>query len=316
MPRASTLGGGILGAGLAGLGPIDDPDPPMTHNASAWGKLDRSVADRTQAPRLTLVAHCIDVAAVTRALLDLPTWRRRLLCLAQRPRFTATDLDRLTVLAFLHDAGKAGAGFYSKALSKEKRSEWRRRASAPDGAFGHTRVVAALLDVHDAAIQPHRFALGLDAIERWGGADRVEDQVPMLDLWLACVSHHGDPLCHDELAATSQPGAATWLHPIDDYSPLNGLLALGTAARALWPRAFDDETPFGRPTPALTHAIAGVVSLADWIGSNAAESHFPYGLGGQQGIERWPIAIDRARQVLQRLRIDVEAARASLLISR
>jgi hypothetical protein len=31
-----------------------------------WGKLDRAHPDPTQAPRLSLVGHCIDVAAVAR----------------------------------------------------------------------------------------------------------------------------------------------------------------------------------------------------------------------------------------------------------
>ena len=81
-----------------------------------WGKLDRNSPDRANAPRLSLVAHCIDVAAVTRSLLELPTWLKRLQRLAGR-EFTPLDLYRLTVLAFLHDVGKAGAGFYSKGLA-------------------------------------------------------------------------------------------------------------------------------------------------------------------------------------------------------
>ena len=82
-----------------------------------WGKLDRDAPDRASAARLSLVGHCIDVAAVTRALLERPTWRTRLQCLAGR-EFTAVDVDRLTVLAFLHDVGKTGAGFYSKGLGR------------------------------------------------------------------------------------------------------------------------------------------------------------------------------------------------------
>ena len=58
----------------------------------------------------------MDVAAVARALLELPTWRARMQRLAGRT-FTDVDLDRLTALAFLHDVGKAGSGFYSKVLA-------------------------------------------------------------------------------------------------------------------------------------------------------------------------------------------------------
>jgi len=41
------------------------------------------------------VAHCIDVAAVARALMELPTWRRRMERLAGRA-LSQLDLDRLT----------------------------------------------------------------------------------------------------------------------------------------------------------------------------------------------------------------------------
>jgi CRISPR-associated endonuclease/helicase Cas3 len=284
----------------------------MTKRPRAWGKRDRQAADPLFAAELTLVGHCIDVAAVTRALLELPTWQRRLLRLAQRERFSLTDLDRLTVLAFLHDVGKAGAGFYSKALTEAQQQGWLRQARAGRAAQGHTRVVAALLDLEEPAIEQHRIALGLDEIARWGGTDRTAGQVPMLDLWLAAVSHHGDPICHDVLAASTPPGKATWLYPVAGYSPLNGLAELGQAARELWPLAFDDPRPFGPPTPGLTHAFAGLVSLADWIGSNTEPKSFPYGLGGTQDTSRWRVALPRARQVLRDLRIDVEDIRAAL----
>jgi len=114
------------------------------HVPQAWGKLDRGASDRTQADRLSLVGHCLDVAAVARALMELPTWRVRLQRLAGR-EFGATDLDRLTVLAFLHDVGKAGAGFYSKCLSDAAQSAWLRHAHQDRRQLGHTRVVAPLL---------------------------------------------------------------------------------------------------------------------------------------------------------------------------
>gem|GEM_PF-2300956 len=110
-----------------------------------WGKLDRCHRDRTTAPRLSLVAHCIDVAAVARALMELPTWRRRMERLAGRA-LSQLDLDRLTVLAFLHDVGKAGAGFYGKALSEDVVQAWRAKSGADRTQQGHTRVVAPLLD--------------------------------------------------------------------------------------------------------------------------------------------------------------------------
>ena len=111
-----------------------------------WGKLQRSPPGQLvttplcEAARLTLVAHCIDVAAVVAALLELPTWRARLEALAKRP-LTAVDIARLVVLAFLHDVGKAGAGFYSKALSCEVARAWLRLSGADWVALGYVHVV-------------------------------------------------------------------------------------------------------------------------------------------------------------------------------
>jgi CRISPR-associated endonuclease/helicase Cas3 len=258
---------------------------------------------------LSLVAHCIDVAAVARALLMLPTWRRRLERLAGRP-LQNLDIERLTVLAFWHDTGKAGAGFYAKALPASVRQEWQRRTNADSMQLGHTRTVAPLLG-DDPLYAPHRDALDTEVFWQWAGDDpAVHDG--LLELWLAAVSHHGEPLTLEELRGASGV-FSTWLVDIDGYVPLDGLRRLGSAARSLWPAAFDDPTPSPLPTSGLVHAFAGLVSLADWIGSNADDAglYFPYTLGPDDE-RRWPLAEARARDVLRRMRIDVEDIRSDL----
>lgn len=278
----------------------------------AWGKLDRQAADVASAARLSLVAHCIDVAAVTRALLELPTWLVRLERLAgwNRP-FTHTDLDRLTTLAFLHDTGKAGAGFFAKGEPESVRRAWQQRTGAGLPQCGHTRVVAPLLGFA-AEFEPHRQALDVPALRAWSGADDEGGQEPLLDLWLAAVSHHGEPISAESLGQADMPSVwPTWTVPIAGYQPLGGLQQLGDTAHRLWPRAYDDPTPFGVPSQPLIHAFAGLVSLADWIGSNADRAFFPYDLGSQDA-HRWREALPRAREVLRHLRIDLEDARQDL----
>ncbi len=272
-----------------------------------WGKLDRAHPDRASAPRLSLVAHCIDVAAVTRALLDLPLWRLRMDRLAGRT-LSARDLDRLTVLAFLHDAGKAGAGFYSKGLADAVASEWRRRWDVDGRQCGHTRVVAPLLRF-EGRYEPHREALGVDALRAWAGDD-VEAQHETLNLWMAAVSHHGEPISADDLQHTTG-GFPTWTEPIAGYEPLQGLRSLQAVARELWPAAYADDAPWPGPAQPLIHGFAGLVSLADWIGSNTAPSFFPFNLGPQDS-SRWRVSLPRARQILRDMRIDLEASRADL----
>lgn len=277
-------------------------------NQVPWGKLDRTEPNRDRAARLSLVGHCVDVAAVARALIELPTWRTRLQRLAGR-EFTATDLDRLTVLAFLHDVGKAGAGFYSKGLSDVEQSAWLRRVNHDRSQLGHTRVVAPLLRF-DGICSTHREALGLAQLRSWANPDHLSQEA-IMDLWLAAVSHHGEPISLDALTTVGNApiGNGTWTEPIGGYDPAFGLSQLRDAAVALWPQAYADPAPILDISQPLIHAFAGLVSLADWIGSNT--DFFPFDLGAQDS-GRWPCAWAAAQRALRDMRIDLEASRKAL----
>lgn len=279
----------------------------ISQKISPWGKLDRTGPDTTQAARLSLVGHCLDVAAVARALMELPSWRARLQRLADRT-FTDTDLDRLTVMAFLHDVGKAGSGFYSKGLSAGQQADWLRRIGGDRNQLGHTRVVAPLLR-GDMACRKHQEALGMPLLQAWAEPNALAFEA-MMDLWLAAVSHHGEPISYESLTQRGASlGHATWTEPIAGYEPLNGLHQLRDTAQALWPRAYADAQPMPTPTSSLIHAFAGLVSLADWIGSNTA--NFPFELGAQDA-SRWDCSQAAARQALRDMRLDLEASRANL----
>ncbi|MCC9598500.1 CRISPR-associated helicase Cas3' [Rubrivivax sp. JA1055] len=273
----------------------------MACTPTAWGKYEA-----TSGRRLSLVAHCLDVAAVVEALLALPTWSRRFTTLAGQSLAPVT-VERLTLLAFLHDPGKAGAGFYSKALPDEARLLWMRRTKAGRDQLGHTRVVAALCG-EDRRYAAHRDALGIEQIIGWGGDD-IDAQEAVTDLWLASVSHHGEPISTESLRAEFSKPFPTWTVPIDGYVPLDGLRELGETARRLWPGAFSADPAPWKPAQALIHAFAGLVSLADWIASNV--EFFPYDLGPQDAA-RWPHSRRAAATTLRAMRLDVEAARASL----
>ena len=92
--------------------------------ASPWAKLRLSGG---KLERLGLEQHSVDVAAVFGALVEIPVVRDRLEQLGRMP-LTAASLARLSVLAFLHDIGKASAGFQSKSLPAEARPSWLARA--------------------------------------------------------------------------------------------------------------------------------------------------------------------------------------------
>ncbi len=289
----------------------------MDSAQTAWGKLDRSYADPSTAPRLSLVAHCIDVAAVAQALLALPTWRSRFDKLADR-QLGELDIQRLTVLAFLHDVGKAGAGFYSQCLPQTEQDAWFHRARCDRRQCGHTRVVAPLLGF-DPRYEPQRQALGVDALRAWVGPSPSPSheaaevaQVDLLDLWMAAVSHHGQPMSVDSLRDGAAHAWPTWTHAVSGYEPTEGLRELNRVAHRLWPAAFEDTSAMAKPTPGLIHAFAGLVSLADWIGSNCEPAFFPYDLSAHDH-SRWPLARVRADAVLLAMRLNVEDMRADLL---
>jgi CRISPR-associated endonuclease/helicase Cas3 len=280
---------------------------PTMDKMAPWGKLNRNQPVRDRADRLSLVGHCSDVAAVARGLMELPTWRARLQRLAGR-EFTTTDLDRLTVLAFLHDVGKAGAGFYSKGLTDAEQAAWLHRVHQDRSQLGHTRVVAPLLRM-DASCEEHRKAIGIPRLQAWAEPDAVAQEAVM-DLWLAAVSHHGEPISYKSLIQGNAPlGHATWTVPIAGYDPLSGLNQLRETAERLWPQAFADAQPMPEPAQPLIHAFAGLVSLADWIGSNT--DHFPFNLGPQDA-GRWPCSQTAAHKALRDMRIDLEASRLDL----
>lgn len=264
-----------------------------TLTSEPWGKLKRD-AEGNEVCRLHLIAHCIDVAAVVMAFLELLTVRRLLCNLAGRD-LSAVDIARLLILAFLHDLGKCSVGFQSKALSKEGRKRLLKGAGLEFTECGHTREIGPL--VSDGTLK-QRFAevIPIREMFEWGGHS----------LWLAAVSHHGTPILDSELR--SEPRAA-W-RPIGPYDPWIALKGLGDAVRQLFPEAFSESHVELPQTPEFTHAFAGMVSLADWIASNPADGFFPYALG--EGLARWEVSAARARSVLKRMRIDVSELRSDL----
>lgn len=266
--------------------------------AKPWAKLHTG-SDGVS--RLGLMRHSMDVAAVFEALAGIPLIRARLERLAMRPLSPAV-MARLSVLAFLHDIGKASAGFQSKVFPDKARSAWLSRAGIKPYQCGHTRVVAGLLFDKDRC---RRMAEGFPLTEmiQWGDS--------MVDLWLASISHHGEPITSCSLTVSQELRWAALWRPVDDYDPMRAVSCLGRHAQAWFPEAWhedgDDELP---AEPAFVHCFAGLVSLADWIGSNDSAEFFPYDLG--RDPSRAAASRLRGREVVRRMRMDVEDARATL----
>lgn len=257
----------------------------------AWGKLHLD-PDTGRQTRLDLASHCFDVAAVTLALLTLPVVRRRMDRLAGRP-LKPRDIERLLVLAFLHDIGKAARGFQSRQFTGAQRLQW--LEGIGHDQCGHTRVVLQLF-THGLA-EKLNAVFPLYQIVQW-------QENSFLAPWLAAISHHGTAIVHNDVHDEKQ--ARNWIANAH-YDPMATLADLGKRARSTWADAFvEDGIPLPE-APAFSHAFAGLVSLADWIASQATADAFPFDLAPVDS--RWEVASRRAREVLQAKRIDVTGIR-------
>lgn len=231
-----------------------------------WGKL-RQRADGSVLEWHPLVDHCADVAAVTNALLQLPVWQRRLAKLAGRELDTP-DLARLCVLAALHDLGKLNLGFQAK--------------GRPDlgATAGH---------VEEAVAAVTRDALpSLNCLSGWG------DSVGLL--LLSAICHHGRPHTINSTATRLQ---ASWWKARDGLDPRVGCELIVERCRRWYPQAFDG----GQPLPdrvAFGHTFAGIVMLADWIGSDTRFFRF-----SEKDEDRMPFARAQALEAITALGLDV-----------
>ncbi len=172
---------------------------------------------------------------------------------------TDQDVVRLAVLVALHDIGKANWGFQARSTPGRQ-------------AIGHTVPVAALL-LH-SELGKGDAATTIKALLRSWNA---------IDLFVAALAHHGRPL----EAFRKGANADTWVdltrywHPEADYDPIAALLDVLAAVRDRYPLAWVDGPPLPA-TPRFTALFAGLVTLADWVGSDTRR--FP--VGAPHGADR------------------------------
>jgi len=255
--------------------------PPLC----AFGKLERDNLGAVSGWH-PLVDHMIDVAACFECLSNCHSIRRAMERTAGR-ELDERDIARLSVLVFLHDLGKANSGFQAK--------RWKNSHDIPRGwplHAGHG-IEAIKLFYETHARQPIESLI--EQICTWGDASE-----PLL---IASISHHGRPL-------KDHPGdwnKSIWKPVADIYDPAAVLQDIGERVLLLYPQAFASG---GKPlpdAPAFGHLFAGLVQLADWLGSDTG--FFPF---SETGENRGITAKKKAREAISVIGLDAEDWRSNL----
>ena len=214
----------------------------MQRMMDAWGKYESPDCFHR------LEHHCADVAACFEGLLRDPVLRCRFEGAADDAGFCAVTEARLAVIAFLHDFGKLNTGFQFKVRENEALPSGRRPRKA--GHIGEALLCCEQDDICEA--------LGLfDMYRDWGGEG-------FESLLRAALAHHGRPAKRSPPTGSGPP--ELW-RPFAGYDPLATARLLGDRTRAWFPEAFEAGPPLP-DSPALAHLFAGVVALADQVGSN------------------------------------------------
>ena len=196
--------------------------------------------DRETNETRSLIGHSLDVALAASRLVSAPVLRARLETAAGHA-LTDAQLARLTVLAGLHDCGKAVNGFQQRITGQSRGTS--HLAEALAALMAEPRVQQAL-------------------------------QVPMLATWFTDVSaafacsicHHGSPV--DQASISTALAQVPWQVAVESqHDPIAAMTALMDEMVARFPLAASPATPI-QWTHSLDHLMAGIFMLADWLGSS------------------------------------------------
>ncbi len=241
-----------------------------------------------------LIDHCADVAAVCEALLRRTLLRQRLARLAGLTSLSDTLIERLGVLAALHDIGKFNHGFRFKAFRNT-------------GTAGHLEEVLALLNPHNGYQQLTGKLFASIQAEQLGDWGTHPDGNDIYQLLIATISHHGRPMRTDRREKIVE----SYWAPVGDLDPFAGIARLVAQTQQWFPAAWLRGGAKLPAQPEFQHAWSGLLMLADWLGSDDANDRFPFRQDGNNE-DRMPFARRRAQRVLKRIGLDPAPARRAL----
>lgn len=226
---------------------------------NAWGK-----ADPVSGARHHLAHHSADVAAVLISLLETSTFRARAEAAAGRP-LSPEETSCLGALSFLHDIGKLATGFQVKA--------WDRNPGITPR--GHVQCGWLWVAQGEASTALGGYA---ELLARW----------PDVMLWFRLLfAHHGRPVqCPDESWGRDAFDVASGY----DWKAEEGVM--GEALITWFPEIRDHEPP--RPTNRFAHFYAGLLALADWVGSDRET----FGFVEEFDPDYWALAREKAQRRL------------------
>ncbi len=235
----------------------------------AWGKYDKSTSDFH-----CLEHHCADVAACFQILIREPILRHRFAYAADLNEIDSVTESRLAVIAFLHDFAKLNSGFQFKVRDSSKLPP-----NAPPKS-GH--VGEAFYYFSNPEIEAE---LGLSNLSSsWG-------ESAFYELLHAALSHHGWPASSPTISGTGPP--SIW-KPYSGYIPVDAAKRLRNCIQLWFPEAFDDGPPLPE-SPLFTHLFAGLVAIADQIGSSTEYFRF-HSIPDDSYIDHARVMAERAMQ--------------------
>lgn len=212
----------------------------------AWGKTAGGERDGRIHP---LAHHCMDVAAVFHRMAELPIIRNRLET-AAGTRLSALQIHRLSALVFLHDIGKLHPGFQAKGWPRELRHGPPR---------SHTREAWSFAKLALERTE-HPFHKTMQEVLSWGDAACVSHLVA------AVIAHHGRPVDPPQDPTLRGDWDVKWGA---GYEWRIEARIMDASLRRWFARAFDEKADEPLPdSPVFQHLFAGLVALADWIGSD------------------------------------------------
>lgn len=197
--------------------------------------------DKTTGDTRGLIGHCQDVALAAAGLLAASVTRARLE-LACGQVLSPVHQARLTVLAGLHDAGKALNGFQDRITGRSR-------------GTSHLAELLAALQADGRTQQ----ALRVDLLSDW-----FSDPSAAL---VSSVCHHGGPVKATDISAAMAQIPVQLGVGADGYDPLAEIQGLMAALLDRFPESLLPAPPIPW-TASLDHLFAGLVMGADWLGSS------------------------------------------------